>query len=108
MGDDLQKQIEAAQAAHAERTGRKRVNDVPVAKGMGLGFRMATEFVVATLVGAALGWGLDILFGTKPWMFIVWLMFGFAAGVMNVVRVATDAQNAPEDDSSGEKEVEGG
>jgi ATP synthase protein I len=52
------------------------------------GFRLASEFVAGILVGAALGWGLDRLLGTSPWGLIVFLLLGFAASVLNVVRSA--------------------
>ena len=51
--DDLRKQIEAARAAQAAKTAsREREN--ASASGMALGFRLATEFVAGTLVGAAI------------------------------------------------------
>jgi ATP synthase protein I len=52
-------------------------------------FRLASEFVAGILVGAALGWGLDRLAGTSPWGLIGFLMLGFAAGVVNVVRASS-------------------
>ena len=35
---------------------------------------------------SALGWGLDRLAGTSPWGLIGFLLLGFCAGVLNVVR----------------------
>jgi ATP synthase protein I len=58
------------------------------ATGYALAFRLASEFVAGVLVGAALGWGLDKVAGTSPWGLIGLLLLGFAAGVMNVMRVA--------------------
>jgi ATP synthase protein I len=37
-------------------------------------------------VGAALGWGFDQLFDTSPWGLIVLFLFGFAAGLRNVLK----------------------
>ena len=51
-------------------------------------FRLASEFVAGVLVGAALGWGLDRVAGTSPWGLIGFLLLGFAAGVLNVVRAS--------------------
>jgi ATP synthase protein I len=56
------------------------------AKGFGQAFRLASEFVAGVLVGAAIGWGIDYLAGTSPWGLIVFLLLGFCAGVVNVVR----------------------
>lgn len=57
---------------------------------MGRGFRLASEFVAAIVVGAALGWGVDRIFGISPWGLIVLLLLGFAAGVLNVIRASAE------------------
>ena len=38
------------------------------------------------LLGGLLGYGLDVFFGTKPFVFIVFLILGFCAGVRNVFK----------------------
>ena len=40
----------------------------------------------AVIVGGVIGWGLDWWLGTKPWLFLLFFVLGFAAGVLNVVR----------------------
>jgi ATP synthase protein I len=52
------------------------------------GFRLSTELVAGVLVGAFIGWALDRLLGISPWGMIVFLLLGFAAGVVNVMRAA--------------------
>jgi ATP synthase protein I len=52
------------------------------------GFRLSTELVAGVLIGAGIGWLLDRWLGTLPWGMIVFLLLGFAAGVLNVMRVA--------------------
>ena len=44
-------------------------------------------------VGALLGWMLDRWLGISPWGLIVFLMLGFAAGVLNVMRAAGVVRN---------------
>ena len=39
-------------------------------------------------MGAGLGWVLDRWLGISPWGMIVFLLLGFAAGVLNVMRAA--------------------
>ncbi|QIB34383.1 AtpZ/AtpI family protein [Ancylobacter pratisalsi] len=56
--------------------------------GMALAFRLGAEFVAGVLVGAGLGWGFDRLLGTTPWGFIVFLLLGFGASIMNMMRAA--------------------
>jgi len=52
------------------------------------GFRLSTELVAGVLVGAAIGWLIDRLLGITPWAMIVFLLLGFTAGVLNVMRAA--------------------
>lgn len=108
--DDLGKRIAEAQKAHEQSKGDGS-RMAGSGKGMGVGFKMASEFIASVFVGAALGWGLDQLLHTTPWMLIVWLLLGFAAGIVNVVRVARDypsgAQGA-EGSSEPDKGQEGG
>ena len=58
------------------------------ASALARGFRLSTELVVGVLVGAFIGWALDKGLGTTPWGMMVFLLLGFAAGVVNVVRAA--------------------
>jgi ATP synthase protein I len=58
------------------------------ASGYARGFRLSSELVAGVLVGAAIGWALDRLLGISPWGMIVFLLLGFAAGVVNLVRAA--------------------
>jgi ATP synthase protein I len=52
------------------------------------GLRLSAEFVAGILVGAGVGWLLDRWLGTSPWGMFVLLLFGFAAGVLNMMRAA--------------------
>lgn len=56
--------------------------------GFGMALRLSADFVAGVLVGAGIGWGFDALLGTTPWGLIVFLLLGFAAGVLNVLRSA--------------------
>ncbi len=57
--------------------------------GMSLGMRAGAEFVSSVVVGAALGWGLDRLIGTRPLFLIAFFFLGVAAGVWDVVRLTS-------------------
>ena len=58
------------------------------ASAMAVGLRLSSELVAGVLAGAAPGWGFDRLLSTSPWGLIVFLLLGFTAGVINVMRSA--------------------
>jgi ATP synthase protein I len=58
------------------------------ASAMALGFRLSSELIAGVVVGGLLGWGFDRLLSTSPWGLIVFVLLGFIAGVVNVVRSA--------------------
>ena len=57
-------------------------------QGMQIAFRLGTELTVATVIGALMGYGLDKFFGTRPWCLVAGVIFGGAAGCLNVYRAA--------------------
>ena len=56
---------------------------------------LAFTFPVSIAAGAFLGYWLDGQFGTFPWLSIVFLLFGVAAGFLSLLRAvkAFDRQN---------------
>ena len=50
--------------------------------------RLSADFIAGVVLGAALGWGFDRLFGTSPWGLAGFLLLGFAAGILAVMRSA--------------------
>ena len=58
------------------------------ASAMARGFRLSSELIAGVVVGAVIGWGFDRLLSTSPFGLIVFFLLGFAAGVVNVVRLA--------------------
>jgi ATP synthase protein I len=101
-GDRGDKQSdEAALSARLQRLGeglaRHGADRPPVspgadrattASGYARGFRLSSELVAGVVVGAGLGWLVDRGLGISPWGLIVFLLLGFAAGVLNVMRSA--------------------
>jgi ATP synthase protein I len=75
---------------HPDRPSDSAPGQRPTADPSALarGFRLSTELVAGVLMGAGLGWVLDRWLGISPWGMIVFLLLGFAAGVLNVMRVA--------------------
>ena len=60
---------------------------------LGNAFKISTEFVAAVVVGSTIGFILDNLFGTKPWLIIIFFIFGVIAGIAGVARSAKIMQN---------------
>ncbi len=46
------------------------------------------NLVIATFVGLAIGYGLDSLLGTSPYLTIIFLIFGIIAGFRELFRFA--------------------
>ena len=57
--------------------------------GIGLAFRVSVELLSAVAVGGAIGWGLDLWLDTRPWLMLVLLLLGGAAGILNVYRISS-------------------
>ena len=58
------------------------------ASGYARGFRLSSELVAGVVVGAGIGWLIDRLLRVSPWGLIIFVLLGFAAGVLNVMRSA--------------------
>ena len=59
---------------------------------MGSAFKLGTELVAAVAVGTIIGFILDSWFDTKPWLIIIFFFLGAAAGMLNVIRTASQMQ----------------
>jgi ATP synthase protein I len=57
------------------------------ARTLGALSAVGLSFVFAILIGTAAGLWLDSTLGTSPWLFILFLGLGFAAGVLNIYKV---------------------
>jgi len=51
------------------------------------------QLVVSTFIGLAMGYYLDKWLGTKPWMLLLFLLLGIAAGFKNVYHETKKLQN---------------
>jgi ATP synthase protein I len=69
---------QSSESAGADRT--------TTASNYAEGIRLASEFVAGVVVGAGLGLLIDRWAGTSPWGLMIFLLLGFAAGVLNVMR----------------------
>ena len=74
-----------ARRGSAKADGGEGPTDKP---GYGQALKLSSEFIAGVVVGAALGWLIDSWLETSPLGLIVFLLLGFAAGVLNVMRSA--------------------
>lgn len=75
----------------SERLDRMRGSgNVPepdaAAPAWGRALRVSSDLLAGLIVGGFLGWGLDYWLGTSPWLLLLGLGLGFAAGLRNMMR----------------------
>ena len=71
---------------------RKVPKNEESSSGIGVAFKMSTELVSAVVVGTIIGFFLDNLFGTKPWLILIFFFVGVIAGITNVIKSAKKMQ----------------
>ena len=89
---DLDRRLDERRAAREADAGAE---PPPPRQGYALAMRLGADFVAGVVIGAALGWGIDRLFGTSPWGLMIFLLLGFAAGILSVLRTAGLVQPGP-------------
>lgn len=82
--DKLRKELGQAKGEAEEVARAPSEND---RKGYSQALKISSEFIAAVIVGAMLGYLLDMALPTKPWGLIIFLLLGFCAGILNVLRV---------------------
>ena len=95
---DIRRRLDALEGKLATAKGRRpEASDDQEGRGkaMGQALRLATELVAGVAVGGFIGWALDQLFDTAPFLMVAFLFLGGAAGIMNVVRTAKAMQGEP-------------
>ena len=85
--DNFGARLEAAKARHAPEPRSVAVS------ALAQGTRHAFEIAATTIVGAGIGWMLDRWLSTGPWMFLLFLLLGIAAGFWNLMK-AVNAEAA--------------
>jgi ATP synthase protein I len=52
---------------------------------------LGLEMAISVVIGMAIGYYLDKWLGTSPWLTILWIGLGFAAGVRSLYRAAVQS-----------------
>lgn len=50
------------------------------------------EMVISVVIGILFGWWLDRLFNTKPWLTIIFMLFGIVAGFRSLFGLLKDIE----------------
>jgi ATP synthase protein I len=82
--DTLKARIDAAQGRRAEADLTRSAAAPP--SGLGVALRVSTELFAGVVVGGGLGWFLDRALGSSPIGLVIFILIGFAAGTMNLIR----------------------
>jgi len=80
----LNKKIGAFKKKEAAK--RKEAVDDARSENALTGFQLSIELVAGVFIGAAMGYFLDLMFGTRPILLCVLTVLGGAAGVLNIYR----------------------
>jgi len=91
--DEQRKALEARIAAvkKAQQTPEKAHQEEHYSQA-NLAWRMVIELVAGLGIGFGIGYGLDALFGTRPFLMVLFILLGFAAGVKTMMRSAAEMQ----------------
>ena len=105
----LEERIEAAKLAQAPKP---RVDEHYSLANQA--WRMVIELVAGLAIGFGIGYGLDVLLGTKPFLMVIFIFLGLAAGIKTMIRSAQEiqaeqmaAEVAEKDEKAGDRAREG-
>lgn len=63
-----------------------------------MAWTVGLNLVLSTFIGLAIGYWLDKVFGTSPWLTIIFLVLGIIAGFRELFRMAKkEIRDDPED-----------
>jgi ATP synthase protein I len=81
--ESLDERLDRLQQAEAQKQAKMQVDPNMRAAQLVIGY-----LIGGPLGGGLLGWGLDSLFGTKPWLTLLMLFLGFGVGVRSILRIS--------------------
>ena len=87
--ETLDKRLAEARGRAHESSQESDEKNLQPGNALGLAFRIGVELVSAVAIGLAIGWLLDRWLDTKPWLMLVFIFTGGAAGILNVYRMAS-------------------
>ncbi len=76
----------AAQGGSAADSAHKSAG--AASQAVSFAMRLGVELVAAMVIAVVIGWGLDRLLHTTPWLMVAMVPVGMAAGLRNIFRAA--------------------
>lgn len=73
-------------------------------KGLGIAYRLGTELLVATLLGAAMGYAADRFLGSEPWFLVAGVFLGGAGGCLNAFRAFQEISREEQEEEKEKKQ----
>tara|TARA_B100000212_G_scaffold302510_1_gene248775 strand:+ start:4411 stop:4743 length:333 start_codon:yes stop_codon:yes gene_type:complete len=83
--DNISNKIEEFQRKYNRQSEE---DEVIKSSAFGLAMRITTDLMSGIIIGGIMGWSLDKMFGTAPWLLILFFLLGVFAGISNVIRTA--------------------
>lgn len=81
----LDERLRRAKTSEAIRSGAAREEG---GESYRLGNRVLAELIGGMVGGAVIGYALDRLFGTSPWLLLTLLFLGIASAFRNIIRIS--------------------
>lgn len=105
---DRLRALEARLATVKEKVGPKPRGTAGKGFSQGeIAWRMVIELVTGMVIGLALGYGADLLFGTLPVFLVIFALLGFAAGVKTMLGTAAQMNKAASGESRADRKEDG-
>ena len=85
--------LRALEARLEQAKGKPKAEASATGKGFSQGevaWRMVIELATGIMLGSAIGYGLDVLFGTLPIFLVIFSLLGFAAGIKTMLGSARE------------------
>ena len=93
--ENIPENLQALEAKICRMRGvenNKSLSTSEYASAAGVGVQITADLLAGVLVGAGVGYVLDMILGVRPIMLAVFLLFGGAAGFLNVYRTVKNEE----------------
>lgn len=96
----LEQRLRSAERSEVERVGGRRGHTDANYRA---GSRVLSYLIGGPLGGALVGWVLDRMLGTFPWIMLIMLVLGTAAGFRSIIKLSS----RPPGDNSAPRSIDG-